>query len=69
MRVSSGTVRRVKRRERIAKSLGMQTGTMYDKHVKKFEQSLGYVRDGNLRHYVACNCKRKIHAKGRRDES
>lgn len=67
MRVLDGTVRRVNRRKRLAKSLGMQMGTMYEKHVEKFKQSSGYVRDGNLRHYVSCKCKKPIHIKGSRE--
>lgn len=64
MQVSSDTIKRVKKRERLAKSLGMQMGTLYMRHVEKFQASSGYVRDGNLRHYVACNRKRRIHVKG-----
>ena len=66
MKRDVGTVRRVKRRERLAVALGMQMGTLYAKHVEKFEKSKGYVRDGNLRHYVSCHCKRRIHVKGDR---
>lgn len=67
MKAAPETIRKVKRRERLSKALGMQIGTIYERHVVKFQASTGYVRDGNLRHYVACNRKRKIHLKGRRD--
>lgn len=64
MRVQDSTIRKIKRRERLASALGMQGGTLYEKHVEKFRASSGYVRDGNLRHYVSCNVKRRIHVKG-----
>ena len=67
MKPSSDTAKHIKRRERLAKSLGMQGGTLYEKHVEKFKSSLGYVRDGNLRHYVSCYPKRPIHIKGSRE--
>lgn len=64
MRLDSDTVRHIERRRLLAKALGLQGGTLYAKQREKFQRSAGYIRDGNLRHFVACGVKRKIHAKG-----
>lgn len=66
MRKSDAELRKLKRRKSLAVSLGLQQGTLYARHREKFQYSAGYVRDGNLRHFVACNCKRPIHVKGNR---
>ena len=66
MRKRDAELRRLKRRESLATSLGLQQGTLYVRHREKFQCSTGYVRDGNLRHFVACNPKRPIHLKGNR---
>ena len=42
----------VKRRERLLKSLGLQGGTIYEKHRRKVARSGGYMRDGNVSHYA-----------------
>lgn len=34
------------------KAHGPQGGTDYDRHVEKIKQSSGYMRDGNVTHYV-----------------
>lgn len=64
MRRDADTARNLQRRVRMAQSLGLQQGTLYTKHREKFLRSVGYVKDGHLRHYVACRVKSKIHAKG-----
>ena len=43
----------VKRRENLLRSLGMQGGTIYEKHRRKVSRSGGYMRDGNVSHYAA----------------
>lgn len=67
MRVDNDTTRHIKRRKRLARVLGLQNGSLYAKHREKFQRSAGYVRDGNLRHFVACRRKSKIHVKGGHD--
>lgn len=56
----------LQRRIRLSKALGLQMGTLYAKRREKLSKSYGYLRDGNLRHYVACYPKRPIHVKGKR---
>lgn len=58
------TMRHLQRRARLAQSLGLQQGNLYAKHREKFLRSVGYVKDGHLRRYVACNNKRPIGVKG-----
>jgi hypothetical protein len=48
------TERKLKQRERMKNDLGLQGGTLYEKHREKVENSLGYMRDGNVSHYVSC---------------
>lgn len=43
----------VKRRERLLKALGLQGGTIYERHRQKVSRSGGYMRDGNVSHYAA----------------
>ena len=47
------TKRKLKQRERLMRDFGLQQGTLYEKHRKKILKSLGYVRDGNVRHFIA----------------
>lgn len=35
------------------KALGMQGGMVYEKHRAKVRRSTGYMRDGNVSHYVS----------------
>lgn len=46
-------------RANIMKWLGLQGGTLYEKHRKKIKNSLGYMRDGNVSHYVQCGFSKK----------
>ena len=41
-----------KERGRLLKALGERGGTLYEKHQCKVNSSLGYMRDGNVSHYV-----------------
>lgn len=57
----------VKRRERLLRSLGMQGGTIYERHRKKIMDSSGYMRDGNISHYAQITpTNKKIKTKNRR---
>lgn len=53
------TKRKVKQRERLAKNLGLQQGTLYQRHRDKISMSSGYMRDGNVTHYVAAGFHHK----------
>lgn len=48
------TERKLIHRKNMMKKLGQQGGTVYDKHIAKINKSLGYMRDGNVSHYVSC---------------
>ncbi|MBR1455149.1 MAG: hypothetical protein IJ593_11005 [Lachnospiraceae bacterium] len=41
------------KRKKMASDFGFQGGTVYDKHVEKIKKSDGYMRDGNVRHYIS----------------
>lgn len=45
------------RRMRLLCALGERQGTLYEKHVGKIRMSSGYMRDGNVSHYVQINSK------------
>lgn len=45
------------RRMRLLYALGERQGTLYKKHVDKIRVSSGYMRDGNVSHYVQINSK------------
>ena len=38
---------------------GQQGGHLYEKHRRKIDSSLGYMRDGNVSHYVAVGFRPK----------
>lgn len=47
------TEKKIKQREQLAKDLGLQQGSLYEKHREKIGHSAGYMRDGNVSHFVA----------------
>lgn len=49
---------KIKQRLHLAVKFGWQGGTMYERHVEKVKHSGGYMRDGNVTHYVACGWRR-----------
>lgn len=53
------TERKVRQRERLADDLGLQQGTVYQKHREKISMSSGYMRDGNVTHYVSAGYSHK----------
>ena len=53
------TKRKVKQREQLAKNLGLQQGTLYQRHRDKISISSGYMRDGNVTHYVSARFHHK----------
>lgn len=58
------TRRKVKQRERMMKSFGLQGGTMYSKHRAKITKSTGYMRDGNVSHYIQVGFNQKTNNRG-----
>lgn len=50
---------KLKQRKRLTSTLGMQGGTLYAKHRDKISSSLGYMRDGNVSHYVSVGYTKK----------
>ena len=50
---------KLKQRKRLMDNLGMQCGTLYAKHRNKISNSLGYMRDGNVSHYVSIGYTKK----------
>lgn len=46
------TKRKLQQRAKMIKDYGLQGGSLYDKHTQKIENSLGYMRDGNVSHFV-----------------
>lgn len=57
----------VSKRRRLAEELGLQQGTLYAKHRAKLDVSFGYMRTGNVRHYVSVH-PRKHYVRDRRKE-
>lgn len=60
------TLLKLKQRETLMAMLGLQGGTIYQKHRDKVMKTPGYMRDGNVSHYVCvkprrCTQKRKRH--------
>lgn len=55
----SRTERIINRRKTLAKAYGLQQGTLYSQKREKIENSYGYIRDGNVSHYI---CVGHIHS-------
>ena len=49
----SRTAAKLRQRRRMMQQHGQQGGLLYEKHRKKVNKSTGYMRDGNVSHYVA----------------
>lgn len=50
---------KLEQRKKLMDSLGMQRGILYAKHRDKISTSLGYMRDGNVSHYVSVGYVKK----------
>lgn len=46
-------------RGEMMRRFGQQGGLVYEKHRRKIGRSLGYMRDGNVSHYVSVGFSRK----------
>ena len=47
------TALKLKKRQRLMAMLGLQGGCVYEKHRKKIGRSIGYMRTGNVSHFVS----------------
>ena len=47
------------------KAHGQQGGTVYEKHRDKIDRSVGYLRDGNVTHFVAVGFRQKARDRNR----
>ena len=52
-------------RAEMMRSFGKQGGTIYEKHRQKIERSLGYMRDGNVSHFVSVGFSKKTRDRNR----
>ena len=52
-------------RERMMHFLGLQAGSVYRKHRKKVRRSLGYMKSGNVSHFVSTTPRRYTRRRGR----
>ena len=53
------TFKKQKKREKMLKIFGERGGTLYEKHREKIEKSTGFMRDGNVSHFVNVGLKKK----------
>ncbi|MBQ9348589.1 MAG: hypothetical protein IJT94_14845, partial [Oscillibacter sp.] len=47
------TLLKQEKRLALMRALGMKGGMLYEKHRKKVQRSGGYMRDGNVSHFVS----------------
>ena len=53
------TERKLKYRKNLLKRFGKRDGSIFEKHRQKIDASLGYMRDGNVSHFVQCGSTKK----------
>ena len=51
--------RKMRRRRKMMRDHGKQGGLIYERHRRKIDRSLGYMRDGNVSHYVSVGFRPK----------
>ena len=51
--------RKMRRRREMMRAHGQQGGLIYERHRRKIDRSLGYMRDGNVSHYVSVGFRPK----------
>lgn len=52
---------KMKRNEKILRDFGYHGGTIYERHIAKVEESLGYTRKhGNITHYAQVGLRRSL---------
>lgn len=57
--------RKMRRRSEMMRDHGKQGGLIYDRHRQKIDRSLGYMRDGNVSHYVSVGYRPKTKDRNR----
>ena len=57
--------RKMRRRSKMMRDHGKQGGLIYERHRQKIDQSLGYMRDGNVSHYVSVGYRPKTKDRNR----
>ena len=57
--------KKILHRKDLIKKLGLQGGVIYERHRKKIMASAGYMRTGNVSHYVAVHPTWKKRKRGR----
>ena len=58
-------VRKMRQRSKMMRDHGKQGGLIYERHRQKIDQSLGYMRDGNVSHYVSVGFRPKTKDRNR----
>lgn len=53
------TTKKLNKRKKLMKDLGLQAGTVYKRHVDKVNASTHYMHKGHITHYISCGFKRK----------
>ena len=53
------TLLKQEKRLTLMRALGMQGGMLYEKHRKKVRRSGGYMRDGNVSHFVSTKPRKR----------
>lgn len=59
------TNRKLAQRIRLKNEIGLCGGIVYKKHREKIEESAGYMRTGNVSHYVQVKSTRKTRSRDR----
>ena len=59
------TARKLAQRVLLKKKLGLQGGCIYERHREKIEVSAGYMRTGNVSHFVSVRPTRKTRSRDR----
>ena len=57
--------RKMRRRSEMMRAHGQQGGLLYEKHRRKIDRFLGYMRDGNVSHYVSVGSRPKTKDRNR----
>ncbi len=56
---------KLEKRKRLMISLGLQPGLLYQRHREKIQVSVGYMRTGNVSHFVITAPRRKTRSRKR----
>ena len=57
--------RKLLQREKMMRFFGQQGGLLYEKHRRKIDRSPGYMRDGNVSHYISVGFSQKTRDRDR----